>query len=221
MCTEFGRWGAGALALLGLAGCEAAVSERAPAQGEVVEVQADAQAKPCCPQGADADDEAEAVLATRTQRVELPGVSLVARGGESMPLAGVLAGPGPVFVQFIFTTCPTICPISSASFAALQEQPELPAGARLVSISIDPEHDTPARLRSYAETHGVGAQWELYTGALGEIVEIQERFDVYRGNKMRHEPVTFVRRADGAWLRIEGFATGPQLFALWREHAAA
>ena len=78
----------------------------------------------------------------------------------------------------------------------------------LVSISIDPEQDTPARLRAYATRFRAGAGWQHYTGSLQASVAAQQAFDVYRGDKTNHAPVTLVRSAGGTrWVRLEGFAT--------------
>jgi len=82
----------------------------------------------------------------------------------------------------------------------------------MISLSIDPEHDTPRRLRDYAEQFSAGPQWRFYTGREGDIEAIQKAFDAYRGNKMRHEPTTYIRDPSGQrWLRLDGFATASPL----------
>ena len=58
----------------------------------------------------------------------------------------------------------------------------------MISFSIDPEYDTPERLRKYAALFNAGPQWQFLTGSLANSVAIQKAFDVYRGNKMNHEP---------------------------------
>jgi protein SCO1/2 len=78
----------------------------------------------------------------------------------------------------------------------------------MVSVSIDPEEDTPARLTEYAKRFGAGAQWSFYTGSVESSIAVQRAFDVYRGDKMNHSPVTLFRPAPGrAWVRLDGFAT--------------
>jgi protein SCO1/2 len=84
----------------------------------------------------------------------------------------------------------------------------------LVSISIDPEFDTPARLREYASKLGAGPGWRHYGGTLAASLAAQRAFGVYRGDKMSHAPTTLVRTAPGAeWVRFDGFATADQLLA--------
>jgi len=78
----------------------------------------------------------------------------------------------------------------------------------MVSVSIDPEEDTPARLTEYAKRYHAGAQWSFYTGTLQASQLVQRTFDVYRGDKMNHTPVTLFRAAPGQpWVRLDGFAT--------------
>src|SRR5439155_1298202 len=69
----------------------------------------------------------------------------------------------------------------------------------MVSISIDPEHDTPQRLRAYANKFHAGPQWQHYTGTLRDSLAAQQAFGAYRGDKMGHPPSTLLRAA--AWAR--------------------
>ena len=143
-----------------------------------------------------------------------PDVTLTDAGGARVRLASVLGGEGPVMLQFIFTTCPTVCPVMSATFAAAQTRLGPEAGkVRLVSISIDPEHDTPERLREYARRFKAGPRWLFLTGELNDVVSVRKAFDAYPGdNKMRHEPLTFIRRSPGEpWVRLDGLTGAAQL----------
>jgi protein SCO1/2 len=143
----------------------------------------------------------------------IPDVKLVREDGATVALAQELNDGRPIVLNFIYTACTTVCPLSSQTFSELQAK----LGARrnavhLVSISIDPEQDTPARLRAYAKKFGAGPEWQFYTGTLAASVAAQRAFNVYRGDKMNHAPVTLVRTAPGKpWVRLEGFATSDQM----------
>ena len=153
---------------------------------------------------------------------EPPDVTLVDMNGARVGLASLLKYEGPVLLQFIFTTCPTICPVMSSTFSAAQEKLGADAGrVRMISISIDPEHDTPERLREYARKYKAGRQWLFLTGGLDRIIAVQKAFDAYRGNKMRHEPLTFLRAAPGkSWVRLDGLTSATQLVAEYRRLAS-
>jgi protein SCO1/2 len=145
----------------------------------------------------------------------LPAVSLVREDGKPVVLADELNDGKPVVLSFIYTTCTTVCPLTSQTFAELQRKLGTTRDSvRLVSISIDPEQDTPAKLREYAQRFGAGPEWRHYTGTVAASQTVQRAFDVYRGNKMDHAPVILVRAAPGAsWVRLDGFATADQLLA--------
>ena len=68
-------------------------------------------------------------------------------------------------VNFIFTRCPTVCPVSSRKMARLAERLEHAGAIRFVSFSVDPEHDTPAVLAAYAARYRADpARWKFLTG---------------------------------------------------------
>jgi protein SCO1/2 len=150
-------------------------------------------------------------------------VVLVDRRHGSTTLREVLDTEGPVLVNFVFTTCTTVCPIMTRGFAQLQDAlgPDRER-VRLVSISIDPEVDTVEALQQYAARHGAGPGWWLLTGTRESSVAAQRSFGAYRGDKMNHAPATFVRAARGApWQVIDGLASGESLVEVVRAHGSA
>ena len=151
-----------------------------------------------------------------------PDVPLTSAEGTSTRLGAILGAGGPLFLQFIFTSCTTVCPVMSTSFAGMQSRlgPN-DARPRFVSISIDPAYDTPERLRHYAKRFDAGAGWQFFTGRAEDIAAVQKAFDAYPGNnKMRHVPVTFFRAAPGKrWVRLEGLPNAAQLLGESRRTA--
>lgn len=146
--------------------------------------------------------------------VDVPAVALVDQHGARVNLREVLARQGPLLVQFVFTSCGTICPLLTQTAAAMQREVD---GLAVVSISIDPDEDTPARLSAYAQRHGVGAGWQFLTGSSDDSIAAQRAFGAYAGNKMRHLPLSFLRVSPGQdWLRVEGSFTAADLIAEFR-----
>lgn len=172
-----------------------------------------------------ADDHHHHVVPEITRTVasyQVPSVRLVRSDGRSVALSDELGDDRAVVLTFIYTTCTTICPLTSMTLAELQRKLGTQRDhVHLVSISIDPEQDTPARLRDYAQKFGAGPQWQHYTGSVEASAATQRAFAVYRGNKMDHGPVTLVRGRPGdPWARLEGFATADQLLAELNRDAA-
>jgi protein SCO1 len=156
----------------------------------------------------------------RTQAsYSIPDVKLVDADGAAVSLRSKLAAEDrPVILNFIFTSCTAVCPVMSATFAQVQASlgPEREA-VRMVSISIDPEQDTPVALKAYAGKFGAQRQWQMLTGSLDDSIAVQRAFDVYRGDKMNHQPVTFLRAGAGKpWVRLDGFASAADIVHEYR-----
>ncbi len=162
-------------------------------------------------------------VARSTVTYETPAVTLVREDGKRVSLARELDDGRPVLLNFIFTTCSSICPLTSRTLEEFQRKLGSEAARiHLMSISIDPEQDTPARLAEYARKFHAGPEWQYYTGTVAASLAAQRAFDVYRGEKMSHTPVTLMRAAPGEpWLRIEGFVTPDELLDDYRNLLAS
>lgn len=162
---------------------------------------------------------AETPYQRSTQDYALPDVALAREDGTGVRFPADIDDGRPVVLNFIFTTCTAICPLLSQTFAAFQTKlgPDV-AQVHMVSVSIDPEEDTPARLAEYAQRYGAGPQWTHYTGTLEASIAVQKAFQAYYGDKMNHRPVAFLRRAPGEpWVRLEGFTSPDDLVREYRE----
>ncbi|MEJ2453210.1 MAG: SCO family protein [Candidatus Thiodiazotropha sp.] len=150
---------------------------------------------------------------------EAPDVELIAEDNRAIQFADLLATDRPVMLNFIFTTCTTICPVLSASFKQVQDLMGSEAKEVLmISITIDPEYDTPEKLADYADRFSAGEQWTFLTGQIDDVVRVEKAFDIFRGSKTNHEPVTLIRSADKAeWVRIEGFANAEEIVAEYKK----
>lgn len=161
----------------------------------------------------DMDIDKRPAISRTMMRYALPEATLIADTGKPVRLSAELDSGSPVLVNFIFTTCTAICPLTSAVFARVQDT--LAASGkpfRLISISIDPEQDTPARLREFAGRYGAGANWHFLTGDAASIQAVQRGFDAWRGGKSNHAPLTYLRVAPGMpWVRYEGMVDADTL----------
>ena len=148
-----------------------------------------------------------------TAEYKVPAVTLLREDGKEISLPEELDDGRLVVLNFVFTDCATICPVMSQVFSSLQDKLGTNRNrVHLVSISIDPEQDRPARLAEYAKKLHAGPFWRHYTGTTQASVAVQRAFDAYRGDKMNHTPVTFLRAAPkGRWVRIDGFASADEL----------
>src|SRR5262245_7502048 len=122
---------------------------------------------------------------------QVPDLAFTDQTGAAVRTAD-LAGRG-LIANFIFTRCPTVCPVTSLKMKRLGERLAGDQGVALLSISVDPEHDTPAVLRAYAAHYGADpAHWRFLTGDAGAIRRaVEEGFKLEverRGDKADGTP---------------------------------
>jgi protein SCO1/2 len=137
----------------------------------------------------------------------VPAIKVQRADGKRMSLVDAIDDGRPVLLNFIYTSCNAICPVTSQVFVEVREK--LGAGRdkiNMVSVSIDPEQDTPAKLTEYAQRFGAAGVWSHYTSSSADAVAIQRAFGAWRGDKMNHQPTTYLRPAPGKpWVRLDGF----------------
>jgi protein SCO1/2 len=143
----------------------------------------------------------------------IPDVILTDMQGKQLSFKNLLNSNKPILLNFIFTTCPSFCPLLSATFSQLQEHLENESVKPLMlSISIDPEHDTPEKLRHYAKKFKANSNWIFLTGTFDNIKAIEHAFNAYRGEKMNHVPLTYLRKPGQThWIRLDGFSGAKDL----------
>lgn len=149
-------------------------------------------------------------VASGETRVTLPDVVLRDADGEPFRLRPQSFAGKIVVVDFIFTTCSTICPALSSVMASVQRG----LGARmgddivLLSISVDPVNDTPQVMRAYAQRVGAGEHWRWLTGTTGDIARVLRAFGLSPGRPNDHPPLILVGDPVGnRWLRWVGVPT--------------
>jgi protein SCO1/2 len=146
-------------------------------------------------------------------KYEIPDLTMVDQNGERVSLKKLFDTDQPVMVNFIFTTCTAICPMMTSIFQQVQARLGDDAKkVRMVSVSIDPEEDTPRALAKYAKQFDAGPQWVFLTGSLEDSIAVQKAFRAYRGDKSNHAPLTLLRddkKSD--WVRLDGFASANEL----------
>jgi protein SCO1 len=101
-----------------------------------------------------------------------------------------------VLVTFVFTACPDLCPLLTAKFAAIQRALEEAQRSDylFLSITTDPQRDTPAVLKSYAERYRADFRhWVFLTGSPKELRRVWDGFGVTvrkSGGEIQHTTLT-------------------------------
>jgi len=137
-----------------------------------------------------------------------PNITLTTHHGQQVRFYDDLIRGKIVALDLIYTTCKYACPLETARLAQVQRL----LGERMgrdvffYSITIDPEHDTPAVLNEYAEKYRAGPGWLFLTGAKTDIDALSRKLGLYTepdpGNPDGHVPYLLVgNQATGQWMR--------------------
>jgi protein SCO1 len=141
------------------------------------------------------------------ERLVIPDVALVNQHGERVRFYRDLVKGRVVAINFIFTTCSTVCPLLGVHFSALQELMGDRAGrdVTLISLSVDPLVDTPQRLKAWSEGFDAGPGWTLLTGPKREVEILLKALHVFTPDKQAHTPTILIGNdATGTWRRAYG-----------------
>lgn len=104
----------------------------------------------------------------------MPSFELTTEQGTTLRAAD-LAG-SVVVANFVFTSCPTVCPTLTAHMARLQDRFAGQPAVRLLSFSVDPKNDKPEVLKAYGERFGQDpSRWSFLTGGIGAITAAVEK----------------------------------------------
>lgn len=170
-----------------------------------------------------------AAPARNDEGIEIPDVMLVSQHGVPMNFKHAVIGDNIVVIDFVYTTCTTICPVLSAILGQVQETLGDRLGDEVVmaSVTVDPMRDTPARLKSYSAKHGARDGWFWLTGEQPVIKNVLTEFGVYTPNFEDHPSMVLIGDGrTGEWTRLIGFPAAEQIlkhvdaYAMARAHAA-
>ncbi len=155
--------------------------------------------------------------------LDIPDVPVLDQDGTPRRFYTDLVKDKVVAVNFVFTTCTTICPPMGANFAKLQKLLGDRAGrdVHLISVSVDPSTDTPERMKAWGQKFGASPGWTLVTGDREEITRLLKSLGVYTANISDHSPLVLLGNdARHQWTRAYGLAAPAKLAELIGEMAA-
>ncbi len=149
----------------------------------------------------------------------LPNLTLVDQDGRNVNLSSLKGNY--VLIDFIYTRCSGTCPMLTSKMSVVEKKfaPELGKKVRLVSITLDPEHDNPAQLLAYAREHGAnGANWIFLTGVPADIDDYLAIFKIKRTREadgsIDHVTTSFLLGPDGRQIRqYDGITVTPSTMA--------
>lgn len=157
---------------------------------------------------------APAPAAAATQ-IRFPDEALYDQDGRPVKLVSDVVGDRLVVMDFVFTSCTTICPLLSGIMSGVQEGLGDEGGdVSLVSVTVDPARDTPARLKAYAQKWKAKPGWTFLTGERDAVKRVLEAAGAYTADFTAHPPMVLVGDGkSGKWTRLNGFPKRTQVLA--------
>src|SRR5215510_940777 len=154
----------------------------------------------------------------RAAQVTLHDIGLVDFDGKAVRFKSEAVANRIVVIGFIYTSCTTICPVTSAVFGDVQERlierlgEQFGRDVRLITLTVDPATDTPERLKDYAANFGSAAGWLWLTGDKPKVDRVLAGMGAYAADFTRHSGAVLVGDArTGDWIRFYGIPNAPDI----------
>ena len=133
-----------------------------------------------------------------------PNLPVVTHDGRTVRFYDDLIKDKIVIVSFIYTSCTDICPVTTARLAQVEEKLGAVVGRDIfiISLTVDPENDTPDKLKAYAEAFDAGPGWLFVTGKPADIKAINYRLGERSKDLSQHRnEIVLGNDATGEWQR--------------------
>ncbi|MBI2875304.1 MAG: SCO family protein [Candidatus Tectomicrobia bacterium] len=150
-------------------------------------------------------------------KLSIPDLVLLDQDGRKVRFYSDLVQGKVVAINFIFTTCTTICPPLATTFSEVQALmgDRLGRDFSLISISVDPVTDTPERLKAWGAKFQARPGWTLVTGPKPEVDRLLRALGASTARKEDHPPTILIGNdAKGVWSRVYGIMPPVQLARL-------
>jgi len=133
-----------------------------------------------------------------------PNLPVITQDGKTLKFYDDVIKGKMVVISFIYTNCPDICPLTTARISQVQDALGDMVGRDifLVSLTVDPERDTPQRLKEFSQAFDAGPGWLFLTGT----PEDMKRINASLGDKNRslddhRNEIVLGNDATGEWMR--------------------
>src|SRR5919205_927788 len=118
--------------------------------------------------------------ASRWGKDYIPNLPVITQDGKTLHFYDDLIQDKLVVISFIYTNCTGLCPLTTARMAEMRDMLGEAVGRDVffISLSVDPEHDTPELMKAFADAYqaGDGPDWRFVTGTPEDINAINARF---------------------------------------------
>lgn len=167
--------------------------------------------------GAEASAQGAQAAGTEAARKYFTDTLLVDQDGREVRFYSDLVAGKTVVIHSMFTECTGSCPVMARKYQAIQEHlgDRIGRDVQLIAITVDPETDTPARLKEHAAKFGAGPGWHLLTGRPENVELVLGRLGQWVEERDAHATIFLVGNdRTGLWKKAFGLAQTEELIAI-------
>jgi cytochrome oxidase Cu insertion factor (SCO1/SenC/PrrC family) len=160
----------------------------------------------------------------RVSKIKIPDTPVYDQDGRKLRFYTDLVKGRTVAINFMFTTCTTICPPLAANFRRVQQRlgDRVGKDISLISVSVDPTVDIAPRLKSFLNRYHAERGWSFVSGRQSDIDALLAALGAAVSDKNAHTPMVLVGNDPaGYWTRTYGLASATTLLKVIDEAAAA
>lgn len=153
----------------------------------------------------------------------VPDIEVVNQNGRHVRFNSQVIEGRIAIVTGFFTTCSSMCPITQEKLSQVAKL----LGSRLgkdvviVSVSVDPENDTPARMKDWGEKFHIGPGWTLLSGKRAEVDTLLKSLGLSVPLPQRHQSALMIGGTASGWVRISSWTSAEKLVKLAESMSSA
>ena len=146
----------------------------------------------------------------------VPDIEVVNQDGQHVRFNSQVVEGRIAIVTGFFTTCSSMCPITQEKLSQVAKLlgPRLGKDVVIVSVSVDAENDTPARMKDWAEKFHIGPGWTLLSGNRDDVDTLLKSLGLFVELRQRHQSALMVGSAATGWVRISSWTPSEKLAKL-------
>jgi protein SCO1/2 len=155
--------------------------------------------------------------------LSVPDIEVVNQDGRHLRFNSQVVDGRIAIVTGFFTTCSSMCPITQEKLSQVAKLlgPRLGKEVVIVSVSVDAENDTPARMKDWGEKFHIGPGWTLLSGKRAEVDTLLKSLGLFVELQQRHQSALMIGSTDSGWVRISSWTSSEKLARLAESMASA
>jgi cytochrome oxidase Cu insertion factor (SCO1/SenC/PrrC family) len=148
--------------------------------------------------------------------LSVPDIEVVNQYGRHVHFNSQVVDGRIAIVTGFFTNCSSMCPFTQEKLAQVAKLlgPRMGKDVVIVSVSVDAENDTPARMKDWGEKFHIGPGWTLLSGNRAEVDTLLKSLGLFVELRQRHQSALMIGSAATGWVRISSWTPSEKLAKL-------